>query len=77
MSACLADRKSCDDCAGIHDAPHRSPKGLRHGYGINAVINGIPLHMLQKWMGHAQLTTTTIYADAIGKEEQDIASRMW
>ena len=63
--------------AGIPDAPHRSPKGLRHGYGINAVVNGIPLHMLQKWMGHAQLTTTTIYADAVGKEEQDIASRMW
>lgn len=52
--------------AGIPDAPHRSPKGLRHGFGINAVVNGIPLHMLQKWMGHAQLTTTTIYADAVG-----------
>ena len=63
--------------AGIPDAPHQSPKGLRHGFGINAVVNGIPLHMLQKWMGHAQLTTTTIYADAIGKEEQDIAARMW
>lgn len=63
--------------AGVPDAPHRSPKGLRHGFGINAVVNGIPLHMLQKWMGHAQLSTTTIYADAIGKEEQDIAARMW
>lgn len=63
--------------AEIADAPHRTVKGLRHGFGINAVVSGIPLHMLQKWMGHAQLTTTTIYADAIGKEEQDIASRMW
>lgn len=63
--------------AGIADAPHRSPKGLRHGFGINATVNGIPLHMLQKWMGHAQLSTTAIYADAVGKEEQDIASRMW
>lgn len=63
--------------AGIPDAPHRTPKGLRHGYGINAVVNGIPLHMLQKWLGHAQLSTTTIYAAAVGKEEQDIAARMW
>ncbi|WP_431197667.1 tyrosine-type recombinase/integrase [Shimia thalassica] len=63
--------------AGITDAPHRNPKGLRHGFGINATVNGIPLHMLQKWMGHAQLSTTAIYADAVGKEEQDIASRMW
>jgi hypothetical protein len=26
---------------------------------------------------HTQLTTTVIYADAVGKEEQDIAVRMW
>jgi len=32
---------------------------------------------LQKWLGHAQLSTTAIYANAIGKEEQDIAARMW
>ena len=63
--------------AGIADAPHRSPKGLRHGFGVNAVVKGIPLHMLQKWMGHAQLSTTAIYANAIGKEEHDIATRMW
>ena len=63
--------------AGIPDAPQRSPKGLRHGFGINATVNSIPLHMLQKWMGHAQLSTTAIYADAVGKEEQDIAARMW
>ena len=63
--------------AGIPDAPHRSPKGLRHGFGINATVNGVPLNMVQKWMGHAQLSTTAIYADAVGKEEQDIAARMW
>ena len=37
--------------AGIPDAPHRSPKGLRHGFGINATVKGVPLHMLSKWMG--------------------------
>jgi integrase/recombinase XerD len=63
--------------AGVPDAPHRSPKGLRHGFGINATMNGVPLHMVQKWMGHAQLSTTAVYADAVGKEEQHIAARMW
>ena len=63
--------------AGVPDAPHRSPKGLRHSFGINATVSGVPLHMVQKWMGHAQLSTTAIYADAVGKEEQDIAARMW
>jgi site-specific recombinase XerD len=61
--------------AGLPDAPQCSPKGLRHGFGINATVNGIPLHRVQKWMGHAQLSTTAIYADSIGKEEQDIAAK--
>src|SRR6056297_2918355 len=63
--------------AAIADAPHRSPKGLRYGFGVNATVNGIPLHMLQKWMRHAQLSTAAIHADASGEGEQDIAARMW
>ena len=63
--------------AGIADGPHRTAKGLRHGYGINAIVAGVPLNMLSKWMGHASIETTAIYADAIGPEEQDIAARMW
>ncbi len=62
--------------AGL-DGPHASPKGLRHGFGVAAVSAGIPLNLVQKWLGHAQLTTTAIYANAVGAEEQDIARRMW
>lgn len=62
--------------AGL-DGPQASPKGLRHGFGVAAVSAGIPLNLVQKWLGHAQLTTTAIYADAVGAEEQDIAKRMW
>jgi integrase/recombinase XerD len=62
--------------AGLH-GPHAAPKGLRHGFGVQAVSAGIPLNLVQKWLGHAQLTTTAIYADAVGDEEQNIAARMW
>jgi integrase/recombinase XerD len=62
--------------AGL-DGPHASPKGLRHGFGVAAVSAGIPLNLVQKWLGHAQLSTTAIYADAVGEEEQSIAARMW
>jgi integrase len=62
--------------AGL-DGVHASPKGLRHGFGVAAVSAGIPLNMVQKWLGHAQLTTTAIYANAVGAEEKDIARRMW
>ena len=63
--------------AGIKNGPHASPKGLRHGFGVAAIHAGIPLNMLQKWLGHAQLSTTAIYANAVGAEEQSIAARMW
>jgi hypothetical protein len=45
------------------------PKGLRHGFGVYAVAEcEIPLNMVQKWMGHKELKTTAIYANAVGKE---------
>lgn len=62
--------------AGLH-GPHASPKGLRHGFGVFAVQSGVPLNLVQRWLGHAQMTTTAIYADAQGEEETDIAARMW
>lgn len=63
--------------AGIPDGPHKSPKGLRHGFGVLAVTNGIPLNMVSKWMGHASLEVTSIYANALGEEQRAIASKMW
>ena len=63
--------------ADIPAGPHRSPKGLRHGYGVHAISSGVPLNMLSKWMGHATLEVTAIYANALGAEEQGIAARMW
>jgi site-specific recombinase XerD len=63
--------------AQIAPGPHRSPKGLRHGFGVHAVLNDVPLHMLQKWLGHAHLSTTAIYANATGPEELALVARMW
>lgn len=69
--------KEIMQAADIPDGPHRSPKGLRHAYGVNAIGKGVPLNILQKWLGHAQLTTTAIYANAAGKEETELAQMMW
>ena len=69
--------KAVMDAAGIIDGVHKTPKGLRHAYGINAMQKGVQLNMLQKWMGHASMTTTAIYANALGVEEKQIAQRMW
>jgi len=68
--------KEVMDKAGIKGA-HATPKGLRHSFGVHAVTCNVPLNTLQKWLGHADMKTTAIYADAIGNEEKKIAARMW
>ena len=68
--------KAVMQAAGIRGT-QASPKGLRHGLGVAAVQAHIPLNLVQRWLGHAQLSTTAIYAEAIGQEEQEIATRMW
>lgn len=54
-----------------------TPKGLRHGFAIACLDKGIPLNLVQKWMGHSSITTTAIYANATGEEERSIAARLW
>jgi len=56
---------------------HACPKGLRHSFAIHCLEKNIPLNMVSKWMGHSSLEVTTIYANALGKEERLIASRIW
>ena len=57
--------------------PHATAKGLRHGFGVAALSRGVPINLLQKWLGHASLSTTAIYGDAVGAEERKMARKMW
>ena len=57
--------------------PAATPRGLRHGFAIVAVAAAVPVTMIQKWMGHSDISTTAIYLDASGPEERHIAFRMW
>jgi len=55
-----------------------SPKALRHAFGVVGIAEAqVPLNMMQKWLGHARIETTAIYANAVGPEERAIAGRMW
>jgi integrase/recombinase XerD len=62
--------------AGITGSP-AMPRGLRHGFGVNAFQSGVPPHLVQRWLGHASLRTTSIYGDVMGPEERAFAARMW
>lgn len=62
--------------AGIEGA-YATPKGLRHSYGVNAVLKNIPPNKLQQWLGHEDMATTAIYANVLGDEAKALAAKMW
>src|SRR5919199_3338503 len=46
-------------CAGVPDLTFHE---LRHTFGTRMAAAGAPLRAIQEWMGHADATTTEIYA---------------
>ena len=62
--------------AGI-DGSRATARGLRHGFGVHAILSGVPQTTLQRWLGHASLETTGIYVAVMGTEERHLARRMW
>jgi integrase/recombinase XerD len=52
-------------------------RALRHSFAVEAVLRSVPLNVVQRWMGHARLETTSIYAAVVGDEERQLARRTW
>jgi site-specific recombinase XerD len=62
--------------AGVSGHP-ACPRGLRHAFGVGTLQAGVPLNIVQRWLGHARISTTAIYADACGPEEAAFARKFW
>lgn len=62
--------------AGVTGTP-ASPRGLRHAFGVGTLQAGIPITLVQRWLGHSRITTTAIYAAVVGPEEIAFAQRFW
>ncbi len=65
--------------AGLGDLIGRKGGGitfhsLRHTYGTQTASAGVPLVAIQEWMGHADISTTMIYAEWSKNTE---AERAW
>ena len=63
--------------AAIAEGPHATPRGLRHSFGLHAIRSGVPLNLVQRWLGHARISTTAIYASVCGPEEIAFAAKFW
>ena len=53
------------------------PRALRHAFGVEAVQQRIALSVIKKWLGHAKIETTALYAEPIGEEERELARLTW
>ena len=53
--------------AGIGMDPARAhPHALRHTYGRNCVLRGVPIPVLQQWLRHQSLSDTQRYVELAG-----------
>lgn len=62
--------------AGI-EGKKATSKGLRHGFGIHCVTNGLPLDLIQELLGHSNVTTTMIYTRVLGDEKKSMVLNTW
>jgi integrase len=63
-------------------ARHRPPRpSPRYGRQLRHLSAAPDSHsqprLVQRWLGHTSLQTTSIYGDLIGPEERAFAARMW
>lgn len=69
--------RAAADCILFSSTVSAPPKGLRHFFGVHCAFSNIPISLCQRWMGHADMRTTAIYYQIVGKEEREMAKRMW
>lgn len=62
--------------AGI-EGIQASAKGVRHAFAIECLKKNVPLNMVSKWLGHASINTTAVYASTLEGEERSIAEKLW
>lgn len=72
-SAVRTSLKRLATAAGVRRriAPHQ----LRHCHAIELVREGVPVHLLQRQLGHANLAVTTVYLAGVAPEEVLLAAQ--
>ena len=52
------------------DPARAHPHAFRHTYGRNCVLRGVPIPVLQKWLGHASMVDTQRYVELAGAHHE-------
>ena len=52
------------------DPKRAHPHAFRHTYGRNCVLRGVPIPVLQQWLGHQSLADTQRYVELAGEHHE-------
>jgi integrase/recombinase XerD len=49
---------------------------FRHTFAVKAIMDNVPLNVLQQWMGHSSVFTTSIYTQITGMDTSEFMGRV-
>ena len=49
---------------------------FRHTFAVNAIMDNVPLNVLQQWLGHSSVFTTSIYTQITGMDTSEFMGRV-
>ena len=64
--------KKLQDKLGFKIHAHK----FRHTFAVKAIMDNVPLNILQQWLGHSSVFTTSIYTQITGMDTSEFMGRV-
>ena len=64
--------KKMQDKLGFKVHAHK----FRHTFAVKAIMDNVPLNVLQQWLGHSSVFTTSIYTQITGMDTSEFMGRV-
>jgi site-specific recombinase XerD len=49
---------------------------FRHTFAVKAIMDNVPVNVLQQWLGHSSVFTTSIYTQITGMDTSEFMERV-
>ena len=64
--------KKLQEMLGVRIHAHK----FRHTFAVMAIMDNVPLNVLQQWLGHSSVFTTSIYTQITGTDTSEFMGRV-